>query len=416
MNIQITSKKSTGVERLLEVSVAAADVRDAEETAAQRYATRVRLPGFRPGKAPTAMIRKKFADVIRQQAIETLIQEAYKEAIDREQLKPAAQPHVHDVKFVEGEPLTFELHLEVRPEIPLPRVSGFRVERTNRPVTDEIVAEQVEHMRDQRASLNPVEGKPAPGDHVTVLLATPESDGGELPAEGHEYRLVLGEGQAIPAIEELIMEAEPGQTVSRPVRWPDDFPDEAQRGKTKPVRVTLQDVKRKTLPPLDDAFAREIGDFDSLDALRKTVREDLEKAATREADAEVRQKLVDEIAAANPFDVPPSWVNQMVDAYGQAYQIPEEDRPKFAGEFKPVAERQVRRDLIIDTLAEREKLTASEADVDDKVAEVAAARKANVSEVYASLQKAGRLREIERGITEEKVFKWLLERNTVETK
>lgn len=416
MNIQITSKKSTGVERLLEVSVAAADVRDAEETAARRYATRVRLPGFRPGKAPTAMVRKKFADVIRQQAIETLIQEAYKEALEREQLKPAAQPHVHDVKFVEGEPLTFELHLEVRPEVPLPRLSGFRIEKTVKPVTDDVVAEQIEQMREQRAAWSPITEKPAPGDRVNVLLATPAGDDGEMPADGHEYPLVLGEGQAIPAIEELIMEATPGETVSRPVRWPDDFPDEAQRGKTKPVRVTVQDVKRKSLPPLDDAFAREVGDFDSLDALRKAVREDLDKAATRESEAEVRQKLVDEIATANPFEVPPSWITQMVDAYGQAYQIPEEDRPKFAGEFRPVAERQVRRDLIVDAIAEREKLGATEAELDDRVAEVATARKASPSEVYASLQKAGRLREIERTITEDKVFRWLLERNTVETK
>jgi trigger factor len=413
MNIQITAKKSSGVERLLEVSVPADDVRHAEETAAERYATRVRLPGFRPGKAPAAMIRKRFGDAIRQQALEALIQEAYKEAIEREQLKPAAQPHVHDVKFIEGQPLTFELHVEVRPEVPLPRVAGFRVERPSHQVTDEHVNEQVEQMREQRAAWSPVTDKPAPGDMVTVMLATPDDDGSAMPAEGREYRLVLGEGQAIPGIEELIMEATPGQTVERSVRWPEDFPDEAQRGKTKPVRVELQDVKRKSLPALDDAFAREVGDFDSLQALRRTVREDLERAATRETEAEVRQKLVDEIAAANPFEVPPSWVSQLIDAYGQAYQVPEDDRAKFATEFRPVAERQVRRDLIIDTIAEREKLTATEAELDDRVAEVATTRKASPSEVYASLQKAGRLREIERGITEEKVFNWLLAQNTV---
>jgi trigger factor len=164
---------------------------------------------------------------------------------------------------------------------------------------------------------------------------------------------------------------------------------------------------------LDDAFAREVGDFDSLDALRTTVRQDLEKSATRETEAEVRQRLIDEIAAANPFEVPPSWVSQLVDAYGKAYQIPDADREAFVGEFRPVAERQVRRDLIIDTVAEREKLAATEAELDDRVAEVATARKVSPSEVYASLQKAGRLREIERSITEEKVFTWLLNQNTV---
>ena len=210
------------------------------------------------------------------------------------------------------------------------------------------------------------------------------------------------------------MEMAPGQTLERPVRWPDDFPDETQRGTTKKVRVTLQDVKRKSVPELDDAFAREVGDFDSLDALRKMVREDLERHAQREADAEVRQRLVDEIIGANPFDVPPSWVNQLVQAYMQAYQIPEEERDRFGAEFRPMAERQVRRDLVIDTIAEREGLTASESDIDRHVAEVAEKRNADPGKVYASLQKAGRLREIERSLTEDKVFAWLMEKNTVE--
>ena len=413
MNIEITPKKSDGVERLLQISVPVETVRDAEDKAARRYATSVRLPGFRPGKAPPAMVKKKFADAIRQETLESLVQEAYKEVLEREQLKLASQPHVHDVKFGENEPLTFELHLEVRPEIALQRIQGFRVQRTERHVTDEQVREQVDQVRDQRATWTPVEDKPAPGDMVTVVLATADETGA-MP-EGKQYPLVLGAGQAIPGIEELIMEAQPGQTVERPVKWPEDFPDEAQRSKTKTVRVTVQDVKRKTLPELDDAFAREVGDFDSIDALRKAVRDDLEANAQRETESEVRQRLLDDIIGANQFDIPPSWVAQLVDAYANAYQIPEGEKDRFATEFRPMAERQVRRDLVIDTVAERESLTATEADLDDRIAETAAKRGGDPGQLYASLQKAGRLKELERSITEDKVFKWLLERNTVET-
>lgn len=412
MNIEITPKKSDGVERLLQISVPIETVRDAEDKAARRYATRVRLPGFRPGKAPPAMIKKKFADAIRQETLEALVQEAYKEVLEREQLKLASQPHVHDVKFGENEPLTFELHFEVRPDVPLARTQGFRVQRTERQVTDEQVREQIETLRDQRATWAPVEDKPAPGDMVTVLLATAD-DSGAMP-EGKQYPLVLGSGQAIAGIEELIMEGRPGETVERPVRWPEDFPDEAQRSKTKMVRVTVQDVKRKTSPDLDDAFAREVGDFDSIDALTKAVRDDLEANAQRETESEVRQRLLDDIIGANQFDVPPSWVTQLVDAYANAYQVPEGEKDKFATEFRPMAERQVRRDLVIDTVAERESLTASEADLDDRIAETAAKRGADPGQLYASLQKAGRLKELERSITEDKVFKWLMERNTIE--
>jgi trigger factor len=411
MNIEITPKKTDGLERLIEVRVPVEAVRDAEETAAKRYASSVRLPGFRPGKAPPAMIKKRFKDAIRQQVIETLVQEAFQEVMSREKLDVAAQPHIHDLKFEEGEPLSFELHLEVRPEITLDNVQGFNVARNQAEVTDETVREQVEQIRDQKASWSPVEEKPAPSDMVRVQLATAEENG-EFP-EAREYPLVLGSSQAIPGVEELIMELTPGQEVERSVRWPDDFPDEAQRGKSKQVRVKLLEVKRKALPALDDAFAREVGDFESLDALHAAVRKDLEEHASREADAGVRQQLLDQIAAANPFDIPGAWVNQLIDGYMQAYQVPEEERAKFREEFRPVAERQVRRDLIIDTLAEREGLKATESDIDDRVADVANKRGADPGQVYASLQKAGRLREIEQSITEEKVFAWLMERNQI---
>lgn len=412
MDIQITTKKSEGVERLLEVSVPPSEVAAAEETTARRYATQVRLPGFRPGKAPPAMVRKRFRDAIRQQALETLVQDAFKEVMEREKLDVIAQPHVHDVRFEEGQPLVFELHLELRPALRLARTEGFRVTRVQKPVTDEAVAEQLEVLRDQKATWAPVEEKPREGDMVKVLLSTPETEGGELP-EGRPYNLVLGQGQAIPAIEELITESTPGETLERVVRWPEDFPDETQRGVAKRVRVTLQEVKRKTAPVLDDAFAREVGDFDSLEALRAAVRTDLAEHAAREAEAAVRQSLLDHLAQANPFDVPRSWVQRTIDAYLTAYQVPEEQRGAFAQEFASVAEKQVRREMLIDTLAAEHGLAATEKDVDDRVARVAEQRNADAGQVYASLQKAGRLPEIERSITEERVFEWLLSRNEV---
>ncbi|MEO5817565.1 MAG: trigger factor [Gemmatimonadaceae bacterium] len=412
MDIQITTKKSEGVERLLQVSVPLATVNAEEEKTARRYATSVRLPGFRPGKAPAAMVRKRFKDAIRQQVLETLVQEAFKEVMEREKLDVAAQPHVHDVKFDEGQPLTFELHLEVRPTIDLKRTEGFKVTRTSQVVTDDTVTEQIEKLRDDKASWAPVEEQPREGDMVKVLLATPDGADEAMP-EGRPYNLVLGGGQAIPGVEELVMELTPGETKERTVKWPDDFPDEAQRGIAKNVRVTLEEVKRKSAPALDDAFAREVGDFDSLDALKVAVRTDLEEHAKRDADAQVRQSLLDSVAEANPFDVPPSWVSRMIDAYMQAYQIPEEQRETFAAEFATVAEKQVRRDMLIDAIAAEHKLTATEKDVDDRVGKVAEQRKTDPGQVYASLQKAGRLPEIERSITEENVFEWLTARNEV---
>jgi trigger factor len=177
----------------------------------------------------------------------------------------------------------------------------------------------------------------------------------------------------------------------------------------------LNDVKRKTAPPLDDDFAREVGDFESLDALKTIVRADLMEHAKREADAEIRQKLIDDIIGANPFDVPKSWVQQMIQSYAEAYQIPESEREKFTTEFRNMAERQIRRDLVIETIAERESLAASEKDIDDRLSEQAEKRGLNPGQLYAQMEKSGRLKEIERSITEDKVFAWLMEKNEIQT-
>jgi trigger factor len=413
MKIEFTPRASEGVERHIQVSVPAEAVKDAEDKAARRYASTVRLPGFRPGKAPATVVRKKFGEAIRQEALEALVREAYQEFVEKESIKVAAQPHVHDLKFEEGKPLTFELHLEVRPTIELARTKGFRIDRPAVDVTDEQLNQQLEQIRDEKATWTPVSEKAMPGDMVNAQIAT-SAEGSES-GEGKSYPIVLGAGQAIPGIEELIMSAAPGETVERPVKWPDDFPDESQRGQTKTVRITVNEVKRKSAPALDDAFAREVGDFESLDALRSTVRGDMERHAQHEIEAGVRQQLIDQIISANAFDVPKSWVQQFVENYAEAYQVPKDQRDQFAGEFRAMAERQIRRDLVIETIAETEALAATEKDLDDRIAEQAEKRGANPGQIYAQLEKSGRLKEMERSITEDKVFKWLLERNDVST-
>ena len=359
MDLEITTKKSEGGARHLEVRVPAETVADAEDKAARRYATKLRLPGFRPGKAPAAIIRKRFGPAIRQEALKTLLHEAYKEVLEREKIQLAGQPHVQHVHFDEGEPLTFELHVEVRPEIELARTSGFRVQRNRRAVTDDQVRDQIEHLRDQRATWSPVEEKPAPGDMVTVELATADETG-DMP-EPKQYPVVLGAGQAIPGIEELIMEAAPGETVERPVKWPDDFPDEAQRGKTKTVRVTLVDVKRKAAA---GARRRVRARGRRLRLARRPEQDGARATSTGMPSAKRTPRCASSSSTRSSRPIRStcrrSWVDQMVEAYVEAYQVPEEERERFAREFRAMAERQVRRDLVIETIAERQNLKATE--------------------------------------------------------
>ncbi len=408
--------KKTGEEpgaASLAVTVPVEQVQEAEARATSAYQRRARLPGFRKGKAPAALVKRQFADDIRQQTLEDLIRESWKAALAQEALKPIADPHIHNLKWDAGTPVTFEFHVELKPEITLERIGKFHLKRTTPKVTEDQVVAQLNELREQKAPWTPVDAaeQPKPKDLVQITIATRTGDEVKDP---QPYQLVLGEGRAIPEVEERIMGMVAGETVDATVRFPQDFPEEAKRGQPRDVRITLHEIKRQQLPELDDAFAREVGDFDSLEALRKAVRADLEKEAEREVDAQLRRDLIEQIVQANRVVAPRPLVERALAVYAQAYGIPEERWPDFAQEFRPVAEAQVRRDLILDWVVEHQGLRATEAELEQKLQEVAARRGTPVAEVRAALEKAKRLRDLERGLTEEKVFTFLLSQSTVE--
>ena len=411
---QITVEKTAedSASKSLKVTVPVDRVREAEAKALKYYVQRARLPGFRPGKAPAAVVRKRFGDAIRQSVLEEVIRESWETAKTSESLKPITDPSIRNLKFEDGSPIEFDLLVEVRPELTLERTGGFRVERRVAPVADAAVEEQLARVQEQKATWIPVEGaKPSPGQMVRVEVA-PLDEAGAGAAQ--PYDLVLGQNQAIPDLEERIMTLLPGEQADAEVKFPEDHPDESRRGQSRRVRVTLHDVKRQDLPPLDDAFAREVGDFENLDALRAAVRQDLEREATREADAQVRQALVQQVVEANNVQAPESLVHRLMHTYAEMYRVPQEQLEQFEQQFHQVAEAQVRRDLVLDAVVEANTLRATEAELDERVAELAASRGVPAGQLYGNLQKANRLPELERGITEEKAFAWLLQQSTID--
>jgi trigger factor len=412
--IPITVEKTAedSASKSLHVTVPVDRVREAEARALKYYAKRARLPGFRPGKAPDTVVRKRFGDAIRQTVLEEVIRESWETAKSSESLKPITDPSIRNLKFEEGSPIEFELHVEVRPELKLERTGGFKLERRVAPVADSAVDEQLARMQEHKAAWIPVEGaKPSPGQMVRVEVAPIENG---VPGSAQPHDIVLGENQAIPELEEQIMQLVPGESTEAEVRFPDDHPDESRRGQTRRVRIALHEVKRQELPPLDDALAREAGDFESLDALRAAIRQDLEREAAREADTEVRQKLLAEIVEANRVEAPDSLVHRLLHGYADMYKVPEEQIAGFEQQFHPIAENQVKRDLVLEAIIEAQGLRATEAEVDERVNAIAAARGTPPGQVYASLQKANRLQELERSITEGKVFDFLLTQSTIE--
>jgi len=411
--IELTAAAQDAARRTYTVSVTPERVRAAEAATTERYARQIKVQGFRKGKAPPSVVRRRFGDAIRQSVIEELLRASWEAAREQDGLKPIADPQVRNVKFEDGAPLTFELLVDVKPAITLDRRGGFRLTRAVPTVTAEMVDAQITTLREQRAPWVPATDRAKPGDLVEATITNLDEQGAPA-ADGEPVRFVLGQGRALPELEERLMALDPGGTWEGALRFPDDHPDEARRGQSRRVRVTLGEVKRQALPELTDAFASEVGEFATVDALRAAVRTDLEAEAKREADARVRGELIDQIAAANNVAVPPSLLDRALAASIAAYGVPEDQRGRFATEFRPVAEAGVRRDLILETVAEQAGLAATAEAVGARIAEVARRRGESPAAVRAALEKAGRLRELERSITEENVFTHLLGQSTVE--
>lgn len=424
--LTIAVQEPSAWSRRLSITVPADRVQRLRGEVTQQLARNARLPGFRKGKLPASLIERQFGSSIDQETIDRTIQNAYREALEAEGLAPITQGKVDKIEYQRGEPLSFEVELEVRPDIQLERTSGFSVQRPESDVSETDVDSVLERLRDERATWAqlPEGQKPAVDDRVTVEIIARETDGeSEADQEPRTYRFVLGEGQAIPAVEEAIMTLATGEQGDFSVRFPDDFPDESRRGQEQQLHITVTEASSKTLPELDDEFAKEIGEFDDLAALRSRILEDLEADAKQRADADVRRQLVDQIIEANAFELPGSMVERYLDEitghshegdHGHQHTAEEEAEIARAREgLRPQAEWSIKRILIIDSLAEAEGLRATQDDIDQRVEELASRHERTPTEVWLQLEKAGQLEVLEREITEDKVFQHLLAQNTV---
>jgi trigger factor len=273
----------------------------------------------------------------------------------------------------------------------------------------------LERVREQNGVWRPEEsGSPADRDLVSVKILRIDGAGAPLEdAEWRDYDFVLGQGDAIPDIEAAIKGLEPGGTGEFDVTFPDDFPDEGRRGAVERVRIELTGRRVLDLPALDDDLAKQVGDFESLDDLKTKIRADMEREAQDASESGVRSRLLDLLIEANPFDVPHSMVDRYATAVIGDQGIPDDRKAEVLERIRPEAERAVKRLLVVDRVAEKEGLSATDDEIDARVEEIAGASQSTAAKVYAELQKAGRLEAIERDLTESKVFGFLKEKSKI---
>ncbi len=414
--LQIAIHKPRAWSRRLTITIPAERVQAERREEAQRLSRQVKLPGFRKGKVPPQIVERQFGSLIEQQALDRLVNDAFKEALAREQLQPISQGEIDNVDYRPGEALTFDVEFEIRPEIELERIGGFTVQQVKPALEDAEVDSVLERIRQQHASWHPVEaGTPEDGDRVVVEITPLEGAEAERGGGPRQYEIVIGQEQALPPVEAAIRTLEPGKEGEFTLELPD--PDAEEEGATREekLRIRAVEISRPELPVLDDEFAGKVGDFEGLEALRARIRTDLEAEAESESERAVRRQLLDQILEANEFEVPDTMINRYLDQLLPARGTEDlEKRAEMRQMARPAAEQALRRMMVIERVAELEGLHATSAEVDDRVEEIARRHDRPVAEVWTQLQKSGRMAAIEEEITEDKVFQYLKSQSTIE--
>ncbi len=397
--------------RRLNVTVDPGQVAAARRKEAVKVRKNTRVKGFRKGKVPVTVVEERYGPLIDERTVTALVNKGFRAAVEQHELAAIGEPVVSEVEYEPGKRLSFRVDVEVMPKFDLARTGGFRVERPEVTIGEADIDEIFDNVRAEHAVLEPVERPPEMGDVVSVLIRA--ADEGQ-DQEEKPYRFELGAGYAIPDVEAAILTLGPGEEGTFEVTYPGDFGSEELAGMTRSLLVRLHDVRSKRLPEPTDDFAREIGDFDSLDELRGAIESDLLAHREREADDVVREKLIDAVMEANAFEVPPSLVSRYLDRVIEAPEGADPERIEEARKsVTPAIERQVKRDLVLERLIETQGFEPSQEEFDERLSELGEARGMSLMEVRRQLAKDKQLDTLRHRLAVDKAFQFLIDSSDV---
>jgi len=403
----------SGYLRKVMVTVEPGHVAAARRKEAVKVGKTSRIKGFRKGKVPPHVVEERYGPLIDERTLSALINQAFRAAVAEHELTTVGEPVVADVDYEPGQRLKFRVDIEVMPEVRLDRTSGFRIERPEVIVQDEDVDELFEKVRLEQAVLEPVDRAPEEGDVVSVVIRA--EDDREDAGEDKPYRFEIGEGHAIPDVEAAILTLTPGDEETFEVSYPDDFGSDTLAGTTRSLSIRLDDVRTKRLPEPNDDFARQLGGtFETIDELRTAIREDLVAHREGEANDAARERLIEAVIEANPFEVPPSLLSRYLD---QVIDAPEGTDPERVQEARqsvaPAVERQIKRDLILERVIESEGLTPSDEEFDTRLSELGEKQGLSLVEVRRQLAREKQLDSLRHRLAVDKAFQFLMDSSEV---
>ncbi len=416
--------------RELELEIPAENVTKATEKVARDLARVARVPGFRPGKAPVTLIRRRFAEDIQGEVVQSLVPEYLEKALGEKNLTPVTRPEVDKVDFKEGEPLRFRAVFEVLPEFELGEYKNLAVNIDAIEAGDAQVDKTIEEMRERAATFVPVEGRPVKdGDYALIKLSGMPVGGGE-PVQADNIMCHIGAEETLESFTENLRGANPGDTKKFRSQYPDDYPDQKLAGKAYDYTVDVQGIKEKKLPELNDEFAKdaagEKGGFSTVAEMRELITKDLEAAKEDQQQSQAREKILEALVKQHDFPVPEALVQHQMDvrlertvrtlaAQGVDPRAVNVDWVALRTRQHDRAVDDVKAELLIDRVAEAEKIDATEEEVEKEIAVLAERSGESATALRARLTKQGVLDRMKSKLRSDKTIDWLYRNTRIET-
>lgn len=408
-----------GCKHEIEITVPVDEITRETDRVVANIQQKVRLPGFRPGKAPANLIRTKFAHQVREDVLENLMPKYFDKRVKEEELQVVGRPNVKDVEFKDGEPLKFKAEFEVAPTIELGEYRGVLTHYAEPEVNDSDIDQRLDQIREQKAQFINVEPRPAAdGDYAVVSLDS--LAGTDKPIHQDEMVLHVGDPDTLPGFSEALRGMSPDEEKEFEVTYPEDYGQERLAGKSVKFRMKLKVIRTKELPELNDEFAQDLGDYPTLAELRDAVKKTIFQERQYGAQQKAKDELLDHMIEAHDFPVPETYIERQIEAQlsNQFKDLADRgidpaklkiDWSKVKESQRPKALHDVKGSLLIDKVAEREAIHATNDEVDHEVQRIAKQEREPVAAMRKKLEKEGILARIAYRIRGEKTLNFLFE-------
>jgi len=412
--------------RELELEIPAEEISKASEKVAKEFAKMARVPGFRPGKAPISLIKRRFAEDIKSEVLQNLVPETVEKAVAEQKLSPVSQPQVDKLEFNEGQPVKFRASFDVLPEFTLANYKSLEIEMPEMNLTEEDVAKALAEMQQRAAAFTPVEGRAVQNDDFVQVKLNGTPEGGGEPLQAESVLCHVGAEETMEPFNENLRGANVGDHKDFDVNYPADYPDAKLAGKLFHYSVDVLGIKTKKLPELNDEFAKDVSDATSLEELKTKIRESLEHERDHRHKDLQREKVIGELVKLHDFPVPETLVEHQMDVrlervvrslaqQGVDPRAVNVDWVSLRRRQEERAKDDVKAELVIDRIATEEKIEVTEEELDHEIEHMAGHSGESTEAFRARLTKQGALDRMRAKLRSDKTIDWLAQNASVKT-